>query len=116
MKKTAFLTSLLVLALLALPAAAVQTGHAVYRPGLTQARIPLGSEWGYKNTAHHIPNLTSNLLGLVKEDHASIGKAGILSKGDSACWYGDTYVAFVHADRFGAVCDCRYHPIVREVG
>ena len=47
MKKTAFLPSLLVLALLALPAAAANDGHAVYRPGLTQARIPLGSPMGY---------------------------------------------------------------------
>lgn len=30
----------LVFSLLALPAAAAQTGHAVYRPGLTPARIP----------------------------------------------------------------------------
>ena len=61
---------LLLFALLALPAAAVQTGHAVYRPGLTQARIPLGSEWGYKNASILVPNLSSNLLGLVENNHA----------------------------------------------
>ncbi len=60
----------LLLALLALSAPAAQTGHAVYRPGLTQARIPLGSPWGYKNTSSYIPNLSSNLLDLANEGHA----------------------------------------------
>lgn len=62
MKKTAFLPSLLVLALLALPAAAANDGHAVYRPGLTQARIPLGSPMGYVTAYTGVPALASNLL------------------------------------------------------
>ena len=55
---------------LALPSPAAQTGHAVYRPGLTQARIPLGSEWGYAYPDPGLPNLSSNLLALVDEGHA----------------------------------------------
>lgn len=53
---------LLLLALLALPAAAVQTGHAVYRPGLTQARIPYPSAMGYPTAYDGVPMLASNLL------------------------------------------------------
>ena len=52
----------LLLALLALPAAAAQTGHAVYRPGLTQARIPFPSDYGYKTAYDGVPMLASNLL------------------------------------------------------
>ena len=52
----------LFLAFACLPAAAVQTGHAVYRPGLTQARIPFGSSLGYKTAYTGVPNLASNLL------------------------------------------------------
>ena len=61
---------LLALASLALPSFAAQTGHAVYRPGLTQARIPLGSEWGYITAFEGVPNLASNLLELVDEGKA----------------------------------------------
>lgn len=61
---------LLAIASLALPSFAAQTGHAVYRPGLTQARIPLGSEWGYAYPDPGLPNLSSNLLALVDEGHA----------------------------------------------
>ena len=50
------------LALLALPAAAAQTGHAVYRPGLIQARIPFPSELGYMTAYDGVPMLASNLL------------------------------------------------------
>ncbi len=50
------------LLLLALPAAAATDGAAVYRPGLTQARIPLGSDLGYKTAYQGLPNLASNLL------------------------------------------------------
>lgn len=53
---------ILVSALLALPVSAARTGHAVYRPGLTQARIPLGSDMGYKTAYTGVPNLASNLL------------------------------------------------------
>ena len=53
---------LLALAALALSAPAVQTGHAVYRPGLTQARIPLGTRLGYVKPHLGIPMLASNLL------------------------------------------------------
>ena len=53
---------LLALALLALPAAARNDGHAVYRPGLTQARIPLGTRLGYVKPHLGIPMLASNLL------------------------------------------------------
>ena len=52
----------LLAALLALPAAAAQTGHAVYRPGLTQARIPFPSVMGYLTAYDGVPNLASNLL------------------------------------------------------
>ena len=62
MKKTAFLPSLLVLALLALPAAAANDGAAVYRPGLTQARIPFPSEFGFPTAYDGVPMLASNLL------------------------------------------------------
>ena len=53
---------LLLLALLALPAAARNDGHAVYRPGLTQARIPFPSDYGYKTAYDGVPILASNLL------------------------------------------------------
>jgi hypothetical protein len=52
----------ILLALLALPAAAAQTGHAVYRPGLTQARIPFPSAMGYLTAYDGVPMLASNLL------------------------------------------------------
>ena len=67
MKKTAFLPSLLVLALLALPAAAANDGHAVYRPGLTQARIPFPSAMGYLTAYDGVPILASNLLANAEE-------------------------------------------------
>lgn len=60
MKKTAVL--LFAFAALALPAAGAQTGAAVYRPGLTQARIPLGTRLGYVKPHLGIPLLASNLL------------------------------------------------------
>lgn len=60
MKPSAFL--LLALAALALPSPAAQTGHAVYRPGLTQARIPFPSDCGYKTAYEGTPILVSNLL------------------------------------------------------
>jgi len=60
MKPSAFL--LLALAALALPSPAAQTGHAVYRPGLTQARIPFPSAMGYLTAYDGVPNLASNLL------------------------------------------------------
>ncbi len=50
------------LALLALSAPAANDGAAVYRPGLVQARIPLGSPLGYKTAYTGVPNLASNLL------------------------------------------------------
>ena len=62
MKKTASLPSLLALSLLALSAPAANDGAAVYRPGLVQARIPLGSPLGYKTAYQGVPNLASNLL------------------------------------------------------
>ena len=62
MKQTALLPPLLALAALALPAAAANDGHAVYRPGLTQARIPLGSPMGYVTAYTGVPALASNLL------------------------------------------------------
>lgn len=62
MKKSPFLLSLLALALLAIPSSAARTGHAVYRPGLTQARIPLGSPMGYVTAYTGVPALASNLL------------------------------------------------------
>ena len=68
MKTSALL--LAALAALALPASAANDGAAVYRPGLTQARIPLGSEWGYAYPDPGLPNLSSNLLALVDEGHA----------------------------------------------
>ena len=68
--KRHLLAALAVLSVLALPAPAAQTGHAVYRPGLTQARIPLYSEWGYDDSYSGVPNLASNLLGLVEEGHS----------------------------------------------
>ncbi len=58
----------ILLALLALPAAAAQTGHAVYRPGLTQARIPLGSPMGYVTAYTGVPVLASNLLATAEAD------------------------------------------------
>ena len=61
MKPSALL--LLAFASLVLPSPAAQTGHAVYRPGLTQARIPLGSDLGYKTATGSAPKvLASNLL------------------------------------------------------
>ena len=41
---------------------AAQTGAAVYRPGLTQARIPFPSAMGYLTAYDGVPNLASNLL------------------------------------------------------
>ncbi|MBQ3810827.1 MAG: hypothetical protein II839_08440 [Kiritimatiellae bacterium] len=56
------------LALLALPAAAANDGAAVYRPGLTQARIPLGSPMGYVTAYTGVPVLASNLLTTAEAD------------------------------------------------
>ena len=67
MKKTAFLPSILSLALLALPAAAANDGHAVYRPGLVQARIPFPSAMGYLTAYDGVPILASNLLANAEE-------------------------------------------------
>lgn len=67
MKKTAFLPSLLALALLAIPSSAARTGHAVYRPGLTQARIPFPSAMGYLTAYDGVPILASNLLANAEE-------------------------------------------------
>ena len=54
--------ALALVALSALPAAARTDGHAVYRPGLTQARIPLGSPFGFRRPHLGVPALASNLL------------------------------------------------------
>ena len=43
-------------------AVATDSGHAVYRPGLTQARIPFPSAMGYLTAYDGVPNLASNLL------------------------------------------------------
>ena len=43
-------------------AVATGSGHAVYRPGLTQARIPFPSAMGYLTAYDGVPNLASNLL------------------------------------------------------
>ena len=59
------LPAFLLAALFALPAPAANTGHAVYRPGLTQARIPFPSAMGYLTAYDGVPMLASNLL-----DHA----------------------------------------------
>ena len=56
------LFTLALAALSALPAAARTDGHAVYRPGLTQARIPFPSDYGYKTAYDGVPILASNLL------------------------------------------------------
>ena len=67
MKKTALLPSILSFALLALPAAARTDGHAVYRPGLVQARIPFPSAMGYLTAYDGVPILASNLLANAEE-------------------------------------------------
>ena len=56
------LPAVLLAALFALPAPAANTGHAVYRPGLTQARIPFPSAMGYLTAYDGVPMLASNLL------------------------------------------------------
>ena len=53
---------------------------------------------------------------LDKEDLMSICQDGISSEGDSSCWYGVADLAFVLADRLGAVCNWQCHPSVREIG
>ena len=60
--KQRILFALALAALAATPAAARNDGHAVYRPGLTQARIPLGSPLGYVTAYTGVPSLASNLL------------------------------------------------------
>ena len=65
MKTSALL--LAALAALALPASAANDGAAVYRPGLTQARIPLGSPMGYLTDYLGIPAFASNLLENAEE-------------------------------------------------
>ena len=62
------LPAVLLAALFALPAPAANTGHAVYRPGLTQARIPFGSPMGYVTAYTGVPNLASNLLATADAD------------------------------------------------
>ena len=51
-----------------------------------------------------------------REDLMSICQGEISSEGDSSCWYGVADLAFVLADRLGAVCNCQCHPRVREIG
>lgn len=60
-----------------LSARAAQTGHAVYRPGLMQARIPLGSALGCKTACTGVPVLAFNLLANV--DDVRFSGPGVLS-------------------------------------
>ncbi len=60
--KQRILFALALAALAATPAAARNDGHAVYRPGLVQARIPFPSEFGFPTAYDGVPILASNLL------------------------------------------------------
>lgn len=56
------------LALLALSAPAANDGAAVYRPGLVQWKVPVGSPFGFKASTGTVPVLASNLLANAKSD------------------------------------------------
>ena len=66
MKPSALL--LLAFAALVLPASARTDGAAVYRPGLTQARISVGSPYGFPVAYTGVPVLASNLLDHIESD------------------------------------------------
>ena len=65
--KQRILFALALAALAATPAAARNDGHAVYRPGLTQARIPFPSKLGFPTAYDGVPMLASNLLANAEE-------------------------------------------------